>query len=255
MKLIEQILGRVRGMPRKRSRRDHQISFGRARAMNLLFKQFRLCGLLLMLCLFATAVGAKTMYVSDMLKLTLRTGPSTENKILAVIESGQQLELLEAGDEWSRVQLPGGKEGWVLSRYLTPDETSNVKLEHLQAQHKNLTAQAAELLEENTKLKAENEKLRAEFEADQKKMAKARTDYETLKAESAEFLTLKSKYASAASQLTEQNARAQKLEEQLTRLELNTNIKWFLAGSGVLVIGILIGFSTKRQRRRPPLLG
>jgi SH3 domain protein len=223
--------------------------------MHFLLKCFRLCGLLLLLSLFAAAAGAETMYVSDMLKLTLRTGPSIENKILAVIESGQQLELLEAGKEWSRVQLPNGQEGWVLSRYLTPNETSNVKLERLQEQHKNLTAQAAELLEENKMLKAENEKLRAEFEANQEAMVKSRNDYETLKAESAEFLTLKSKYTTAVSQLTEQTDRAQKLEEQLTQLEMNTYIKWFLAGSGVLIVGFIIGFSTKRQRRRPPLLG
>jgi len=219
--------------------------------MDFLFKHFRCCGLLLLLCLLATGVGAETMYVSDMLKLTLRTGPSTENKILAVIESGQQLALLEPGREWSRVRLP---DGWVLSRYLTPDETSNFKLERLQAQHKNLTVQAAELLEENKELKAENEKLRAEFETNAKEMLKTRTDYEALKAEAAEFLTLRSKYESAASRLAEQTARVQKLEEQLTHLEMSTYIKWFLAGSGVLIVGFLIGFSTKRQRRRPALV-
>lgn len=223
--------------------------------MYFLFKRFRWCGLLLVLSILGTAAGAETMYVSDMVKLTLRTGPSTENKILAVIESGQQLEVLEAGEEWSRVRLPDGKEGWVLTRYLTPAETSNVKLERLQAQHKNLTEQAAKLLEENKMLKADNQKLRAEFEANQEEAAKARTNYETLKAESAEFLSLKSKYATAVSQLTEQSEKAKKLEEQLTQLEMNTYIKWFLAGSGVLLLGFLIGFSTKRQRRRPPLLG
>ena len=222
--------------------------------MNFLLKHFGWCGLLLLLFLFATGVGAETMYVSDMLKLTLRTGPSTENKILAVIESGQQMALLEPGREWSRVRLPDGKEGWVLSRYLTPDETSNFKLERLQAQHKNLTVQAAELLEENKELKAENEKLRAEFETNAKEMLKTRTDYEALKAEAAEFLTLRSKYESAASRLAEQTARVQKLEEQLTHLEMSTYIKWFLAGSGVLIVGFLIGFSTKRQRRRPALV-
>ena len=222
--------------------------------MDFLFKNFRCCGLLLLLCLLATGVGAETMYVSDMLKLTLRTGPSTENKILAVIESGQQMALLEPGREWSRVRLPDGKEGWVLSRYLTPDETSNFKLERLQAQHKNLTVQAAELLEENKELKAENEKLRAEFDTNAKEMHKTRTDYEALKAEAAEFLTLKSKYESAATRLAEQTARVQKLEEQLSELEMSTYIKWFLAGSGVLIVGFLIGFSTKRQRRRPALV-
>jgi SH3 domain protein len=193
------------------------------------------------------------MYVSDILKLTLRTGPSIENKILAVIDSGQMMEIVEFGDEWSQVQLPNGKEGWVLSRYLTSNETNNIKLQRLETKHKNLIVQAAELLEENNRLKAENKKLSTEFEADQKQLVKVRTDYETLKTEAAEFLTLKTRYKRAASQLTEQTAKAQKLEEQLSRLGMNTYIKWFLAGSGVLIVGFIIGFSSKRQRRRPAL--
>jgi SH3 domain protein len=74
-----------------------------------------------------------------------------------------------------------------------------------------------------------------------------------LKTEVAEFLTLKSEYEKAASELAKQTAKAEKLEDQLTKLELSYYIKWFLAGSGVLVVGFLIGFSTKRQRRRPAL--
>jgi SH3 domain protein len=193
------------------------------------------------------------MYVSDILKLTLRTGPSIENKILAVIDSGQMMEIVEFGDDWSQVQLPNGKEGWVLSRYLTPNETNNIKLQRLETKHKNLMVQAAELLEENNRLKAENKKLSTEFKADQKQLVKVRTDYETLKTEAAEFLTLKTRYKRAASQLAEQTAKAQKLEEQLSRLGMNTYIKWFLAGSGVLIVGFIIGFSSKRQRRRPAL--
>ena len=206
-----------------------------------------------MLCLFSNLVYGETMYVSDILKLTLRTGPSTENKILAVIESGQMLNIVKHGSEWSQAQLPDGKEGWVLTRYLTRDETNNIKLERLEAKHKNLMIQAAALLEENNELKAESKKRRIEFEANQKQMTKAQTDYETLKAEVAEFLTLKSKYENAASQLAKQTAKAEKLEEQLSKVELSYYIKWFLAGSGVLVVGFIIGFSTKRQRRRPAL--
>jgi len=208
----------------------------------------------MILCLFSTAVYAETLYVSDILRLTLRTGPSTENKILAVIESGQMLEVIKKGDEWSFVRLPNGKEGWVLSRYLTPHETHNIKLDRLEAKHNNLMTQATELLEENKRLKAENEKLIAAFEANQKQLNKTQTDYEKLKTEAAEFLELKSKYKIAASKLAEQTARAKELEDQLAKLEMSYYIKWFLAGSGVLFVGFLIGFSTKRQRRRPALM-
>jgi SH3 domain protein len=221
--------------------------------MNFLLKRFRLSGLVLLLCLFSASVYGETMYVSDILKLTLRTGPSIENKIIAVIESGQMMEVIQFGDEWSQVRLPSGKEGWVLSRYLTTDETNNIKLERLETMHNNLTIQAAELLEENNRLKTENTRLSTEFKAGQKELVKTKDDYEALKAESAEFLTLKANYNRAASQLAEQTARAKQLEEQLSSLEMNTYIKWFLAGSGVLIVGFLIGFSTKRQRRRPSL--
>lgn len=221
--------------------------------MNFLLKRFGLFCLSLMFCLFPNFVYAETMYVSDILKLTLRTGPSTENKILAVLESGQMLDIVKFGDEWSQAQLPNGKEGWVLSRYLTPNETHNIKFERLEAKHKNLMIQAAALLEENNKLKSESKKRSIEFESNQKQMAKAQSDYETLKTEVAEFLTLKSKYENAVSELAKQTAKAEEFEEQLTRLELSYYIKWFLAGSGVLIVGFLIGFSTKRQRRRPAL--
>jgi SH3 domain protein len=226
----------------------------RASGMNFLLKRFRLLGLVLLFCLFSASVYGETMYVSDVLKLTLRTGPSIENKIISVIESGQMMEIIDFGEEWSQVKLPNGKEGWVLSRYLTPNETNNIKLERLEAKHKNLMIQAAELLEENNRLKNENTKFSTEFKANQKQLAKTQTDYEALKVEAADFLTLKTNYNRVTSQLAEQTAKANKLEEQVSSLEMNAYIKWFLAGSGVIIIGFLIGFSTKRQRRRPALV-
>jgi SH3 domain protein len=222
--------------------------------MNDLFKRFGVSGVLLMLCLFATTIQAETMYISDNLRITLRSGPSNENKILAVLESGQIVDVVEKGDEWSQVKMANGKEGWALSRYLTPEPTHRLKLERLQSKHKNLVAQAATLMEENSRLKAENKEFKTEFETTQKQLQKTSTEFETLKSEASEYVALKANYEHAASQLAEQTEKAQKLEEQVTKMEMNYAIKWFLAGSAVLIVGFLIGFSTKRQRRRPSLL-
>ena len=222
--------------------------------MNVLFKRIGVCGVLLILCLFATTIEAETRYVSDHLKITLRSGPSTGNKILAVLESGQIVEVINPGDEWTQVKMADGKTGWVLSRYLTPNATHNLRLERLQGKHKNLMTQAAALIEENNQLKAENKTIKTEFETTQKQLQKTDTEFETLKSEAGEFITLKSNYERVASQLAEQTEKAQKLEEQVTKMEMNYAIKWFLAGSAVLIVGFLIGFSTKRQRRRPSLV-
>ena len=222
--------------------------------MSDFFKRFEVCGLLLILCLFATAIHAETMYISDLLRITLRSGPSAENKILAVLESGQTVEVLTPGDEWTQVRQDNGKEGWVLSRYLTATPTHNLRLERLQSKHKNLMTQAATLLEENNQLKAESKKLSAQYDTTQRQMQKTSAEYETLKSEAAEFLTLKADYERAAAELIEQTKKAKALDEQVSRMEMNYAIKWFLAGSAVLIVGFIIGFSTKRQRRRPSLV-
>ena len=220
--------------------------------MKKLYKQILFLGIVLM---FFSANGlAETMYVTDMLKLTLRSGPSLEHKILAVIESGQQIELLEPGEDWSLVRTAGEKEGYVLTRYLLSEPTHNVRLEKLQSKHKALMQQAATLLEENTRFKKEGRKLKSTLDVNEKALNKLRVDYEKLKAGSAEYIELKEKFKTVSGQFAEQTKRAEALDEELRSIEINQYIKWFLAGSGVLLVGFIVGFSVRRQRRRPSLL-
>ena len=206
------------------------------------------------LFVFPGIVYAETMYVKDVLRLPLRTGHSTEYKIIAVIESGLQVEVLQVKEEWTQVRLPSEKEGWVQSRYLTHEPTAQLKLEQLEIKHKNLTAQAASLLEENTKLKGEKRKLGAELAENQNALNQIGKDFESLKEESAEFLELKSKYDATAAVLAEKSNRLETLEKDLATLTFFYYFKWFLGGSAVLFVGFMIGLSAKRQRRRPSLL-
>ena len=91
--------------------------------------------ILIMICIVFSAIPAQTksMYVTDVLKVTLRTGPSIENKILKMIESGQKVELMVPGQEWSHVKLLDAKEGWTLTVYLISNKTNQFKLEELEA--------------------------------------------------------------------------------------------------------------------------
>ena len=202
-----------------------------------------------------SAVGfAETRYVTDLLKLPLRTGPSTEYKILALVESGQRLEVVEPGENWSMVRLDNGKEGYVLNRYLVTQPTSAVRLEQLQSKHAVLKQQADALIEENNRFKEENETFKTTLDSNEKALKKLDTDYKDLKASAAEFLSLKKKYQEVSTKLAEQTKRANALDKELSGLEMNQYIKWFLAGSGVLLVGFIIGFSAKRGRRRPSLM-
>jgi SH3 domain protein len=127
-------------------------------------------------------------------------------------------------------------------------------LEKLQRKHKALTQQAATLLEENTRFRSENKKLKSTLDKNEKTLQKLRLDYDKLKAGSAEYLELEEKSKTVSRQLAEQTKRADTLDEELRSVETNQYIKWFLAGSGVLLMGFIVGFSARRQRRRPSLL-
>ena len=216
------------------------------------FKTIVFLGLILT-CFSANGL-AETMYATDMLKLTLRSGPSTEHKILAVVESGQQIEVLEQGDDWSLVRFGDDKEGYVLTRYLVAEPTHSIRLAKLQTKHKALMQQAATLLEENTRLRSDNKKLESSSDESEKALKKLHSDYDKLKAGSADYIELKEKYKTVSGQLAEQTKRADALDEDLRAIEINQYIKWFLAGSGVLLVGFIVGFSARRQRRRPSLL-
>ncbi len=219
-------------------------------------KRFIFIGIciVLLFVLFSGVVWAETMYVSDTIKIMLRTGPGVDHKIIAMIRSGEEVEVIEPDEKWTRVRLPSGKEGWILSRFLTSKQPSRILLERLKENHKALSLQVASLLEENTKLKKENRRFGLKLAENEEILARVSKSYETLKTESAEFLELKSNYEKTASQLANQTEKLKKTEEELTKLLLHQNIKWFLSGAGVLVAGFILGFSAKRQRRKSSLL-
>ena len=206
------------------------------------------------LLISAVALAQTNHYINDSMTVTMRTGPATDRKIIALLGVGQALEVLKSENDWTLVRLPNGKEGWVLSRFITDQTPNEIQLNALRKAFNELQTKAASLMEENKTLIAENKKLGADLKSNETKVKYLDKSYETLKKDSKHFLDLQAKYKETASKLTEQTQKAQKYEDELTKLLWNKNIKWFLSGAGVLVLGFIIGFSTKRQRRPSSLL-
>ena len=207
------------------------------------------------LLLLSTAVLAETKhYINDSMKITMRTGPATDRKIIALLGVGQEVEVLKAENEWTLVRLLNGKEGWVISRFITDQTPESIQLEALRKNHSALQTKAASLMEENKALKDENKTLGINLKTSETKQKSLSKSYETLKTESKQFLDLQAKYKESTSKLAAQTQKAEKFEDELTKLLWNKNIKWFLSGAGVLILGFIIGFSTKRQRRHSSLL-
>ncbi|HIJ54609.1 MAG TPA: TIGR04211 family SH3 domain-containing protein [Deltaproteobacteria bacterium] len=204
---------------------------------------------------FATAsVQAQPTYVSEIVEITLRTGAGIDHKVIAMVKSGQPLVVLEPGPEWTKVRLPNEKEGYILSRFLTDKRPNELLLDELKEKYKNLESKGNAIREENSKQKNQNEGLLSELAAKEEQLSGLTASYDALKADSAEFLNLKTNYKQTVAQLTEQTQKAEQCEEAYSKLQKWQIIRWVLTGAGILLVGVLIGMTSKRQRRRSTLL-
>jgi SH3 domain protein len=205
----------------------------------------------LTLSLAGTGAGAQaTRYVTDQLKLEARSGPGTSNRILKMLESGTRVRVVDERDGWSRIELPGAEEAWILSRYLTEEEPARNRLDAALAE---LERMRSEIGSGNTQLNA----LQAEVEALREDRDSFASKAETIARELAEL----KETASGAVALRERNTRLQEdsvamkqkldaLREDYLTLRDARGRDWFLAGAGVLLGGMILGLVIPRIRWR-----
>lgn len=192
---------------------------------------------------------ADTAYIVDSIKVSLRAAPGNDQRTIGMTESGQAVEVIKPGEEWSLVRLGNGTEGYLLSRYLTTAAPVRLRIDQLQEKNKNLSTQAAGLVEENARLKVENEKLAAALSAGENELAAIKAEFEAFRREAADVTALKSKADALAAELDQKKEEIARLESGPLAILENENLYWFLAGAAVLMIGFLAGYVVKRPRR------
>lgn len=95
--------------------------------------------LLLMLCAVIGAAGAAR--ITDKLLAGLYETPDISGTPLRVLPSDTPLEVLEETEDFSRVRLGDGTEGWVESRFITDEKPARIMLLELQAKNSQILQQ------------------------------------------------------------------------------------------------------------------
>ncbi len=196
-------------------------------------KRFFSALLALGIILAAVPASAKDTYVNPITKITMRTGPGTENKIVAMLVSGTRLTVMEKRADWSQVRMDNGKVGWVLTRFLTEKVPVTLVVDKLRA--------------ENAQLKSALEKSRAKTRSLTQANAglnDINAKYQKLRQKAAEVLELE-----AAHKRLLEKSKAQ--QEEIEILEANAGNEktiWFLSGAGVFIVGMILGLSTRKKK-------
>ncbi len=198
----------------------------------------------LVLCtffMFASQVFCgKILYVTDKIKITLRTGPSIQNKILRMLLSGTKLYPTgEVENGWIKVKTETGVEGWVLKKYTLTRPPASLKLKDCLQQTQKLTG----VVKENKNLKNELSSLKKEYET-------LKNNFLELKNDAANIETLKNNYLTAKKELELLKSSVFKLEKENSYLRSRKNLYWFLIGALTVLFSFFVGFIIGRVQRR-----
>lgn len=212
-------------------------------------------------CVFFTVATAfaETRYVTDVFEVMVRTGPNLTHKIVAMPKSGTPVEVVELPDEqrvddWVKVRLGGDKEGWMLSQFLVPGPPKQEVIARLEGENRTLRQRTENLADENARLKKERKELEMALTEQTTKGNTLQEAFETLKTESKDFLAMKASYEGASQELKTKTKQVEQLENEVDGLRSSQTLRWFVAGASIILVGFVIGFLSRRPKRRSSLL-
>ena len=204
----------------------------------------------LALAAMAAAASAQTVWVSDQFEITLRTGPSTSNAIERMLPSGTALEVLERDEEsgYARVRTQAGTEGWVLTRYLMNEPSAREQLTTLTQRLTNAAAEGSSLTSQLSAIRAEQDAAQQQIATLEREKSQLERELTDIRRTAADVLSINEQNRTLRDQLAEAEIRAETLEQQNRQLSGQSNRYWFMTGSAVLVVGILLGIWLPRIR-------
>jgi SH3 domain protein len=211
-----------------------------------------------------SSVMAETQYVSDVLIISVKEGQDPNAPAVGYLRSATPLEVLEETEEQMRIQTETGLQGWVRKKFIVAEKPKAVIIKELE--------EKISLLESNIKTLqdgSDSQNLETKISGFKQEIASL-TD--TLKKESMlrlalqkELKQINAKYqqlsnkskdnASTSKELASLKKENKVLKDKIasqpamdSQSMLSGNMKWFLIGGGVLLLGFLIGRSIMGKR-------
>jgi SH3 domain protein len=183
---------------------------------------------------------AETRYIVDQVKLPLRAGQGTNYSIIRMLPSGMAVEILEESAEgYTQVSIPGGKEGWILTRYLMKMPAARDRLaatEMKVAEYNALKNEKAAVEEEYSRLQTENSTLRKELEF--------------IRETSAQALALANENKALKMKTEEAEQALDVMRKETEDIKSGASQQWFMLGGGAILLGIILGLILPSLRRR-----
>lgn len=193
-------------------------------------------------------VEAAPYYVSDQLVITMRTGASTAHQVIKALKSGTKVDVIKNDEEsgYSLIRLEDGTEGWALTRYLVDAPIAAVLLQRAEQR-------IEQFKQSNTDLKQQLQQFQSKSQASDNTASQLQNEKEKLAQEVNRIRSASANAIAISDENQRLNSRIIQLETQLQTLEQENMIikdrsarDWFITGTGVTLLGILLGLMTPK---------
>lgn len=188
-----------------------------------------------------TAIGA-TRYVTDELRLSVRTGAGNQYRIIEVIDSGTRVETLQSEGDWTEVRTPEGNTGWLLSRYLIEQPIAADRLRTTRAELEDARERISELEDTLAETRTEAESARQRIES----LTEENSELESRIENARRGLELHDENERLKDSVKSLMRRTEEFRQEIRRLQERERKEWFIIGAGVLLGGILFGIIVTR---------
>ncbi len=199
------------------------------------------------------AFGQTTRYISDDIPITLRSGPSLQNKILRNLSAGDKVEVLDADSDsgYSHVRVASdGTEGWLLTRYLQPQPVARYRLAAMQKSLGDAQSQVKDLQAQVSTLSDQLAQTRSQLEKTTSENRNVTSKLQDIRSASANALQLRDQNESLKQRMADAEQRLNRITMENTELQSENRQQWFIVGAGVLFGGILIGLIAPHMKRK-----
>ena len=197
---------------------------------------------LILILLLSWAAHAETVYVTDNIKLSLRSGPSVKNKIVKMLSSGTPLTVLKRDSSgYLKVQTSKGTEGYILSHHTKKNHTNNWYLKKTNEQLVRLRNKNQQMQTELDALKSKHTDKNSDNLALNKPRDQINQEFSELQQIAANMPQLKQQRDQLQERVVNAERELQQLKREKQTLEDSTNQSWFIYGGILAFAGIFLG--------------
>ncbi len=208
----------------------------------------------LLLILISANTLAETAYITDQFKVTMRSGESSEYRVVRMLPSGTAVEVLGKNSEsgYSQVRTQSG-EGYILTRQLLSQPVAREQLSQLKEEIATLSSAPDRLKSKLLDLSKQHEALTGAHKELKGIKSELEKELNSIRRTAANAIRISEERNDLGKQVAALTRSVEDLKQENRELTNQSDQDWFLIGAAVIVGGIILGLilpHLRFQRRK-----